>query len=123
MEASDGTISIETKFTVNVTEVQEDVVTTEDTDSDGIPDWWEMHYGLDPEDPSDASGDPDGDGITNLEEYERGTSPTTDDSDKGSEGTDPWLLIMIVVLSALTILFLVLFIMKRRESEGVIPRE
>jgi hypothetical protein len=47
-----------------------------DSDGDGMPDWWEKKYGLDPNDPSDAAKDPDGDGYTNLEEYLNGTDPT-----------------------------------------------
>ena len=47
-----------------------------DSDMDGMPDGWEAQYGLDPTDPSDAEKDLDGDGITNIEEYERGTDPT-----------------------------------------------
>ncbi len=47
-----------------------------DTDGDGMPDWWEKKYGLDPNDPSDAAKDKDGDGYTNLEEYLNGTDPT-----------------------------------------------
>src|SRR5258708_5874059 len=41
-----------------------------DTDGDGIDDVYELnHFGtLSPLDPSDASADPDGDGLTNLEE-------------------------------------------------------
>ena len=47
--------------------------TSQDSDGDGLPDWWEMHYfgNLD----QTASGDPDGDGFTNLDEYVRGQSP------------------------------------------------
>jgi hypothetical protein len=48
---------------------------TEDTDSDMIPDWWELLYGLDPDDPGDASEDPDLDLSDNLEEYQNGTDP------------------------------------------------
>lgn len=48
---------------------------TMDTDDDGMPDVWEIFYGLDPRDPADASGDPDGDGSPNLEEYQRNTHP------------------------------------------------
>ena len=47
-----------------------------DTDSDGMDDGWEVFYdGLDPLDDSDASEDPDGDGKTNLQEYNAGTHP------------------------------------------------
>ncbi|MGG1553393.1 hypothetical protein [Paenibacillus ferrarius] len=48
----------------------------EDSDGDGMPDWWEIKYGLDPNDPSDANGDLNGSGYTNLEEYLNGTNPT-----------------------------------------------
>jgi hypothetical protein len=40
-----------------------------DSDNDGIPDEWERKMGLRPDDPSDAAGDADGNGYTNLEEY------------------------------------------------------
>jgi pectate lyase len=47
-----------------------------DTDHDGIPDWWETKYGLNPADPSDANKDLNGDGYTNLEKYLNGIDPT-----------------------------------------------
>lgn len=44
-----------------------------DTDMDGLPDWWELMFGLNPNSPqndfSDSNADDDGDGYTNLEEY------------------------------------------------------
>ena len=40
-----------------------------------MPDDWESQYGLLPNDPSDAGADADGDGLSNLEEYNSGTSP------------------------------------------------
>ncbi len=51
-----------------------------DTDSDGMPDGWEVAHGLNPLDPSDASGDPDRDGIPNLTEYQHGLNPNQADS-------------------------------------------
>ncbi len=45
-----------------------------DDDNDGMPDVWENSYNLDPL-VDDASDDPDGDGFTNLDEYNNGTDP------------------------------------------------
>ncbi|MDP2587726.1 MAG: hypothetical protein Q8P33_03055, partial [bacterium] len=80
-----------------------------DEDQDGMDDDWELRYGLDPTDPSDADQDPDQDGytndiyanedgevlivepetsagapggaLTNLKEYIWGTDPTNPDTD------------------------------------------
>lgn len=46
-----------------------------DTDGDGMPDEWELKYGLDPKDPSDAAKDCNGDGYTNIEKYINGLDP------------------------------------------------
>ena len=46
-----------------------------DTDGDTMPDAWETFFGLDPNDPADATGDPDGDGLTNAQEYAGGRHP------------------------------------------------
>jgi pectate lyase len=40
-----------------------------DADLDGMPDAWERENGLNPNDPSDASRDANGNGYTNVEEY------------------------------------------------------
>ncbi len=55
----------------------EDVATLNlaDSDGDGMHDSWEQTYALNPNLPDDAAGDPDSDGLTNLEEYQQGTDP------------------------------------------------
>jgi hypothetical protein len=47
-----------------------------DSDGDGMPDAWEKEYKLNPNDPSDANGDLNGDGYTNIEKYINGIDPT-----------------------------------------------
>ena len=44
-----------------------------DSDGDGLPDAWEIRHQLNPDDPSDANLDRDGDGYPNIEEYLNGT--------------------------------------------------
>jgi len=46
-----------------------------DSDGDGMPDKYENKMGLNSNDASDAAGDLDDDGFTNLEEYLAGTDP------------------------------------------------
>ena len=46
-----------------------------DSDKDGMPDAWEEAHGFAPEDAADGSGDADGDGYTNVEEFLNGTNP------------------------------------------------
>jgi hypothetical protein len=65
---------------------------TIDTDSDGLPDAWEVAYGLDHTSATGndgASGDPDNDGLTNAQEYARSTNPLVADSD-GDLLPDGW---------------------------------
>jgi hypothetical protein len=60
----------------------------DDLDDDGLPDKWETGHGLNPADNGrydpvreGAEGDFDGDGLSNLTEYQLGTDPTKSDSD------------------------------------------
>jgi hypothetical protein len=46
-----------------------------DSDGDGMPDDWEKAHGLNPNDPSDASGDLNGDGYTNIEKFINSLDP------------------------------------------------
>ncbi|MBQ7420893.1 MAG: polysaccharide lyase [Prevotella sp.] len=48
-----------------------------DSDGDGMPDEWEIANGLNPNDPSDANGDVNGDGYTNIEKYINGIDTKT----------------------------------------------
>jgi hypothetical protein len=50
------------------------VVAEIDVDGDGLADWWETQYFGNLS--QTANGDPDGDGITNLQEYQQGRNPT-----------------------------------------------
>lgn len=56
-----------------------EVILLRDHDQDGMPTNWEEEWGLDPYQ-NDADGDPDGDGLTNLQEYLMGSVPTTPDA-------------------------------------------
>lgn len=46
-----------------------------DSDGDGMPDEWEKAHGLNPDDPSDATTDLNGDGYTNIEDFINGLDP------------------------------------------------
>lgn len=46
-----------------------------DSDNDGMPDAWEIKYGLNPKDASDAKADNNNDGYTNIEDYINGINP------------------------------------------------
>lgn len=59
-------------------------VSSVDVDNDGMLDAWELEHGLDPTNEIDAGQDPDGDGLTNLQESLGMTDPLTADTDGDS---------------------------------------
>jgi len=64
------------------------VVVGPDADEDGMPDDWEKDNDLDPT-TGDADDDPDGDHLTNIEEFDAGTDPNNADTD-GDGIPDQW---------------------------------
>ncbi|MFC1749398.1 hypothetical protein ACFL2V_11400, partial [Pseudomonadota bacterium] len=61
----------------------------DDNDGDIVDDNWETANGLNPNDGSDATLDNDGDGLSNLGEYQNHTDPNNSDSD-GDGMPDGW---------------------------------
>ena len=57
------------------------IALTGDSDGDGIPDDVERQHGLNPNDPTDALADLDGDGLSNRREIELGTDIRNPDTD------------------------------------------
>ncbi len=57
------------------------VLIPNDADNDGMTDEFERANGLNPNNSSDAGQDLDGDSLTNLQEFQRGTNPRSADTD------------------------------------------
>lgn len=60
-----------------------------DTDSDGLPDGWELSYGFDPAVYDDTSQDIDGDGFTVLQEFFNGSYPFLAERQLAKAGDSP----------------------------------
>jgi len=77
-----------------------------DSDGDGLPDGWEVANGFDPLDDGSIdvnngpSGDPDGDGFTNLEEYLGDSDPQDTDSSPVPMPLGPISLVVIALAAA-----------------------
>jgi uncharacterized membrane protein YkgB len=69
-----------------------------DSDGDGLPDWWEILTGLDPNSgvgDDGATGDPDNDGLSNLGEYMATSDPNNPDTDSDTVNDGDDLCVMI----------------------------
>ncbi len=96
-----------------------------DSDADELPDGWEVANGLDPLDDSGnygKYGDLDGDGSTNLQEYQARTDPndsasfpTALKSEPETDGFGYYLLLIIIIIIA-TIILLAVLVGKRRKT-------
>ena len=80
----DGDLDGTARFDVGAHEF---VLSGADTDGDGMPDDWEIPNGLAPLS-DDSAGDPDGDGLSNLQEFLHGTDPRRGDTD--GDGQSDW---------------------------------
>lgn len=92
-----------------------------DVDQDSMDDGWETQNGLDPN-INDADQDADGDGYTNIEEYQAGTDPKSASSYPGAEkkvetppteGMSPTVILAIAVV-ALIVMVSAIGISKKR---------
>ena len=145
VSATDGIVVIKHEFTIVVEGVpdQEENYTcsTTDTDSDGMPNWWEEFYGLDPMDPSDAILDADNDSISNIDEFLNKTSPLKGDLqadpddddvvdndddvivDKGSKDSDTLFFVIIAILAIIIITLLFLLGARKQADDGLIEND
>jgi len=98
-----------------------------DIDFDGLPDWWEELYGLDPLNSNDADEDMNHNGIKNIEEYQNGADPaaiyknikgggTTNDSltEKDLERWNTTILIIMMINGLILLFSIILFLLERR---------
>lgn len=85
---------------------------------DGLPDPWKVAYGLDPHSSAAVngpSGDPDGDGWSNYQEFMAGTDPTSATSHPGGESS--------IIASTTTLFIPTHFVAATGQLDGAGPDE
>ncbi len=104
----------------------------EDSDNDGLPDWWEEQYfGESKINEVGPSSDPDNDGFTNLEEYTEGTDPKDSEShpplkapkDGEEDNTYAIMAGIVVVFVIVLIIFLFIILSKSKQWKSEVKGE
>jgi len=145
-DCESGLVCTSNKCSEEIEEVEDDE--DRDSDGDGMPDDWELEYGFNPNDSSDANKDADKEGLTNLEEYRvinkygKSTDPNKADTDGDGysdkeeidQGTNPLdpkskpkgilgtlILIFILIIILATIGIGVYYYMSKSKSKAIEP--
>jgi parallel beta-helix repeat protein len=122
---------------------------SKDNDLDGMPNGWEIENKFNINDPTDAEQDYDNDGLTNLEEYLKGTDPRNPDTDgdnyidkedahpldktkwekestiKKKEDSDSFnsILGIVIIIVILIVVILLFFLLVKRKKKSMIDQE
>jgi hypothetical protein len=109
LDPSDALLDLDMDGLNNLVEYElETFLHLDDSDNDGMPDGWEVYYGFEPLIIS-SEDDPDIDGLSNLEEYLKGTDPLTSNA-KSKDEEDPVIRPIDLILAALIILGIIILI-------------
>jgi parallel beta-helix repeat protein len=95
-------------------------ITPGDLDGDGLPDTWEQTYFGNLSQGPD--GDYDGDGHTNLEEYQARTDPTEAEKEREDGGpffVQYWWALLLLLITAVIVVVLILIIGKKKKATKV----
>jgi hypothetical protein len=124
LSVNDGEYTRNTTIVVHVFAINKDL----DTDSDGIPDYWENLFNLNVKDPRDADEDHDTDTFSNWEEYKTETDPRDPNSfpskhisrESGAEDENLGIILGIFIVLIIIMGYLVINMMikaRRRKKE------